>query len=572
MTVNLKIRSQALTGEKGKKNWIKRASARAMLRAVDFKNDEDFKKPLIAVASPYTNATPCNNHLEELGNLLKKELFNNNTMPIIFGTPIVSDGITMGTEGMKYSLPSRELIADSIETMIEAYYCDAAITLGGCDKSIPGAVMPLARVNIPGIFIYGGSIQPGKYKGKDLTIVSTFEAIGEYNKGKINKKELHEIECSSCPGSGACGGMFTANTMASAMEVLGLSLPYTVTTPAVTEKNELHPRKITEIKEAAKAIKNLLKNRIFVKDILTKKAFENAITIVMALGGSTNAVLHLLALAHEADVDLTLKDFQRISNRTPLIANMKPSGKYVMTNLDKIGGIPVVMKHLLDNKLLHGDCLTVTGKTIYENIIDLGKIPEKQDLLYTVKKPLAKKGQHIKILFGNLAPEGCLIKLSGKKISKFSGYAKVFEKEEDALNPVLKGKIKKGDVIVIRGEGPKGGPGMREMLQITGAVAGMGLQKDVALITDGRFSGGSHGIIIGHIAPESFVGGPIALIKNNDKIEIDLQKREINLLITSKEMQKRKKLIKPAKIKPAKGYLAKYREQVTSASLGAITT
>lgn len=567
-----KLRSGTLTGIHGEKGWVKRAAARAMLRAVDFKQEEDFDKPVIAVASPYTNATPCNDHLKDLGEQLKKSVFDANGMPVIFGTPIVSDGITMGTPGMRYSLVSRDLIADCIETMIEAYFCDGAVTMGGCDKSIPGAVMPLARTNVPSVFVYGGSILPGKYKGQDLTIVSSFEAIGARGAGKIDDKELKEIECHSCPGAGACGGMFTANTMSSAFEALGISLPGTASTPAMTPENTLSPEKVSECERASKAVMNLIDQKIYPRDIMTRKAFENAITVVMALGGSTNAVLHLLALAHEANVDITMKDFREISKKTPLLADMKPFGKYVMLDVNNIGGLPVVMNELLNAGLIHKDCITVTGKTVEENLRDAGQLPENQDVILPVAKPYAEKGNHIRILHGNLAEEGCVIKLSGKHVESIKGPARIFECEEDALDAIMENKIVKGDVIVIRSEGPKGGPGMREMLQVSAALVGAGLGKDVALITDGRFSGGTHGLMVGHIAPEAAVGGTIGLLEENDEIEINPFEDSIQVNISNEEIEKRRaNWVAPEK-KEKRGVLAKYYDCVQSASKGAVTS
>jgi dihydroxy-acid dehydratase len=543
-----------------------------MLRAVDFKNEEDFDKPVIAVASPYTNATPCNDHIKDLGEELKQAIHNTNAMPVIFGTPIVSDGITMGTSGMRYSLVSRDLIADCIETMIEAYFCDGAVTMGGCDKSIPGAVMPLARTNVPSVFVYGGSILPGSYKGEDMTIVNSFEAIGAHGAGKIDDKELKEIECHSCPGAGACGGMFTANTMSSAFEALGISLPGTASTPAMTRENTLSPEKVAECKMASEAVLNLIDQRIFPKDIMTREAFENAITVVMALGGSTNAVLHLLALAHEADVDITMQDFRNISKKTPLIADMKPFGKYVMLDINNIGGVPVVMKELMNAGLIHKNCITVTGKTVEENLINTGALPENQNVIMPVDKPYAQAGNHIRILHGNLAEEGCVIKLSGKHVESIKGPARVFECEEDALTAVMDSKIVKGDVIVIRAEGPKGGPGMREMLQVSAALVGAGLGKDVALITDGRFSGGTHGLMVGHIAPEAAVGGTIGLIQEGDPIEIHPFEDSITLHVSDEELASRKQAWQTPEKKAKRGVLAKYYNSVESASKGAITS
>ncbi|MDP3975935.1 MAG: dihydroxy-acid dehydratase [bacterium] len=570
---NLNPRSSTLTGQRGTKTWIKRAPARAMLRAVDFKKEEDFDKPIAAVAAPYTNGTPCNDHIEELGRILKKEVQQAGAMPIIFGTPVVSDGISMGTEGMKYSLVSREVIADSIEVMINGYLCDGAITIGGCDKSIPGAVMPLLRTNVSSLFVYGGTIRPGKYKNQDLNIVSIFEAVGKYSAGKIDEKELHQVECHSCPGSGSCGGMYTANTMACVLEAMGMSLPGSASHNAMDVRNRnISADKKNDCRQAAQALMNLLRQNIKPRDIVTRKSLENAVTVMMAVGGSTNGVLHLLALAREAEVDFELKDFDRINSKTPLIGDFKPSGKYLMSDLDAIGGLPIIMKELLKAGLLHGDCLTVSGKTVAENLENIGKAPSQQEVLYTVARPLAPNGQHISVLYGNLAPEGCVIKLSGKDFHHHSGPARVFEDEERCLDAILANKIKTGDVIVIRNEGPKGGPGMREMLSPSAALAGAGLSKGVALITDGRFSGGSHGIMIGHIAPEAAAGGPIAVVREGDQISIDVPKRQLSLDISKKELNTRLKAWKPKKSKYTRGVLAKYAKLVSSASEGAVTS
>ncbi|MGE3278416.1 MAG: dihydroxy-acid dehydratase [Candidatus Altimarinota bacterium] len=582
----IKRRSAALTGLHGDKNWVKRAPARAMLRAVDFKKEEDFDKPLVALAAPYTNGTPCNEHILELGGILKKELERVGTMPIAFGTPVVSDGISMGTEAMKYSLVSREVIADSIEAMIEGYLCDGAVTIGGCDKSIPGAVMPLLRTNVPSVFLYGGSIRPGKRSvgtGHDLSlqIVSVFEAVGAHGAGKIDEKEVHEIECHSCPGAGACGGMFTANTMASIMEAAGLSLPGSAAHTAMTEDNlHLSEAKKNDCAEAAKAVMELLRQNIKPRDIFTRKAIENAVTVMMALGGSTNGVLHVLAMAHEANVDWTLEDFHRINKKTPLIGDFKPFGRYVMADLEKLGGIPYVMKLLLDAGLLHGDCITVTGKTVRENIeFQISNFESKFEtqnskfpVIHTVEKPLAPPGHHIEVLYGNLAPEGCIIKLSGKELKRHQGPARVFENEEDCLTAILEGKIVANDVIVIRNEGPKGGPGMREMLAPSSALMGAGLGSSVALITDGRFSGGTHGIMLAHIAPEAAEGGPIAVIQEGDEVVIDLDQRELTLNIDDTELQSRLAKWQPKKPQYERGLLAKYAKLVSNASKGAITS
>ena len=563
-------RSDKLTGTPGGDDWVKRAPARAMMRAVGF-TDEDFKKPLITVACPYTNITPCNAHIQTLGEIISKEIEKEGGKPIIFGTPIVTDGETMGMEGMKYSLVSRDLIADCIETMHEAYTADAALTLSGCDKTIPGALMPLARTNSIGLTLYGGTILAGKSDGKDLNIVSVFEAVGKYSVGKMDKKEFDEIESRSCPGCGACGGMYTANTMAAAIEAMGMSIPGSASHPAVDENNNISQKKKQDCIDSVKALSNMLDKGIRARDIMTRKAFENAITIVMALGGSTNAVLHLLALAHEAEVDLSIEDFNTIAKKVPLIGNFSPFGKYMMEHLDRIGGIPMVMKMLLDAGLIHGDCLTVTGKTVAQNLKNAPARPIDQDIIYSLEKPLAQMLQHIIVIKGSLAPEGAVIKLSGKEVKMHEGPARVFECEEDALNAILDGKIKKRDVIVIRNEGPKGGPGMREMLSVSAALMGAGLGADVALVTDGRYSGGTHGIMVGHISPEAYDGGPIAIVREGDKISIHLAKKTIDLDISAEEMEKRKKQWK----KPTstlRGTLGKYRTLVSSASKGAITS
>ncbi|MBI2430538.1 MAG: dihydroxy-acid dehydratase [Candidatus Levybacteria bacterium] len=567
----MKKRSDKLTGTPGGNNWVKRSPARAMLRAVGF-TDEDFEKPIVTVACPYTNATPCNAHIKELGEIALQEVEKNNGKGFIFGTPVVTDGETMGMEGMKYSLVSRDLIADCIETMHEAYAADAAFTLSGCDKTIPAALMPLARNNSIGLTLYGGTILPGKLHGRDLTIVNTFEAVGSYAAGKISEKELYDVECNSCPGNGACGGMFTANTMSSAIEALGMSIPGSASHPAVDTKNRISAKKLQDVKTSIETLFMLLEKNIRVKDIMTKKAFENAITVVLALGGSTNAVLHLLALAHDTDVPLILDDFTRIGKKVPLLGNFKPFGAYAMEDLDKIGGIPMVMKMLLDKGLLHGDCLTVTGKTVAENLKNIGPRPKNQDIIYSLENPFAPPMHHIIILRGNLAPDGAVLKLSGKEMKKHTGPARVFNCEEEALDAILQGRIKKNDVIVIRYEGPKGGPGMREMLSPSAALMGAGLGKDVALITDGRFSGGTHGIMVGHIAPEAQVGGVLAIVNEGDTITIDLTKKTIDVELSSIEIKKRLAKWKAPKSQYTRGILAKYAKLVSSASKGAVTS
>ncbi len=570
---SLKTRSAEITGTKGTADWIRRSAARAMLRAVRF-SDEDFEKPIIAIACPYTNATPCNDHINTLGEIIQKEVRKLGGKDIIFGTPVVSDGISMGTKGMKYSLVSREIIADSIEAMVEGYVVDGAMTLSGCDKSIPGALMPLARTNVIGITLYGGTIQAGHFNGKDLTIVSSFEAIGAYGAGKISETELEGVEKHACPGAGACGGMFTANTVASAIEALGMSLPGSASHGAVDSANHIHPDKKKDCEDSAKALFELLRQNIRPRDIMTRKAFENAITVVMALGGSTNAVLHLIALAHEADVDIDLSLFHTISKKVPLIADMKPFGRYVMSDLNAIGGVPFVMKILLNAGLLHKDCITITGKTIAENLQNVRAFhgtPEKNPVIYSIKKPYAPAGKHISIVYGNLAPEGCVLKLSGKSMGVFKGPARVFDSEEDALQAILDAKIKSGDVMVIRYEGPKGGPGMREMLSVTAALIGAGKGETVALVTDGRFSGGTHGIMVGHICPEAAVGGVIAAVRDGDIIEINPNAYTITLCISDDEIQKRLSSLSPRPA-PPRGVLSKYKALVSSASRGAVTS
>lgn len=560
-----------LTGTPGGKDWVKRAAARAMLRAVNFK-DKDFTKPIITVAAPYTNATPCNAHILKLANVVSEEIERKGGKPFIFGAPVVTDGESMGTSGMKYSLVSRELIADSIEAVHESYAADGIIAMSGCDKTIPGTLMPLARNNSIGLTLYGGSIRPGKLNGRDLTVVSIFEAIGARSAGKMDDNQFHEIECHSCPGSGACGGMYTANTMSSAVEALGMSLPGSSSNLAVDSYNDISSDKLADCRKSVAALFNLLEKGIRARDIMTKKAFENAITLVLAIGGSTNAILHLIALAHEAGVLLTLKDFTRMSRKVPLIGNFKPFGKYVMENLHAIGGVPMVMKMLFKAGLIHGECLTVTGKTVEQNLKNVPPRPAGQDVIYSLEKPLAPVDRHINIIYGNLAKEGAVMKLSGKEMKFHRGPAKVFENEEEALEAILKGKIKKGDVMVIRYEGPRGGPGMREMLSPSSALMGAGLGKDVALVTDGRFSGGTHGIMVGHVSPEAQVGGTIGIVKNGDPISIDLDKREISLEIRSGEMEKRKKAWKPPAQRYKRGVLAKYAKLVGSASFGAVTS
>jgi len=566
-----KHRSGLLTGTPGGSDWAKRSAARAMLRAVDF-GDDDFSKPIITVACPYTNATPCNDHIRGLGDILSREIGDSGGKPFLFGTPVISDGETMGMEGMKYSLMSRDLIADCIETMHEGYAADGILTLSGCDKSIPGALMPILRNNAIGLTLYGGTILPGHYKGEDLTIVSAFEAVGAHGAGRITDKELHQVECHSCPGAGSCGGMYTANTMASAIEALGMSVPGSASHPAVDRQNRISTEKRKDCLDSVRALLGLLDRGIRARDIATRGAFENAVTVMMALGGSTNGILHILALAHESDVPLSLEDFHRIGQNVPLLGNFKPFGRYVMADLDRIGGIPMVMKTLLDAGLLHGDCLTVSGKTVAENVAGAPGRPDGQDIFHPVDRPYSPAGRHITVIRGNLAPEGAVLKLSGKELDHHTGPARVFDREEEALDAILSGKIRKGDVIVIRYEGPKGGPGMREMLSPSAALMGAGLGKDVALVTDGRFSGGTHGIMVGHVAPEAQAGGPIAVVREGDRITINPGDRSISLEAGTAEIEVRLSRWKAPEWKYSRGVLEKYAKLVGSASKGAVTS
>ena len=542
---------------------VERAPSRAMLHAVGF-SDADLRKPMIGVASTWSMVTPCNMHINGLAKEVVRGVDDNGGKAVEFNTITISDGISMGTEGMKYSLVSREVIADSIETVTGCAWFDGVVTIGGCDKNMPGCVMAMARLNRPSIFVYGGTILPGRYNGQDVDIVSVFEAVGGHANGTVSDKQLSEIEHCAIPGPGSCGGMYTANTMSTAIEALGLSLPNSSAAAAVSKE------KAADCREAGKAVLNLIKQNIRPSDILTKKAFENAITVVNAVGGSTNAVLHLLAIAHCMNVKLTIDDFTRIGKRSPVLADLRPSGKYVMQRLIEIGGVTPLMKMLLDKGLLHGDCMTVTGKTVAENLKGVKPYPKGQDIVHGFDDPVKAEG-HLVVLYGNLAPEGAVAKISGKEGMKFSGVARVFASEEDALQRILDGTIKKGDVIVIRYEGPRGGPGMREMLAPTSAVSGKGLGGHVALITDGRFSGGSHGFVVGHITPEAQVGGPIALIRNGDTITIDATKRKITLEISDAEMTRRRKAWKAPKSRYTRGVLAKYASHVSSASLGAVT-
>ena len=543
-----------------------RAPNRSMLRAVGFE-DEDFEKPQVAVCSAWSMVTPCNSHLDVLGKASVEGVDESGGKAVPFGTITVSDGISMGTPGMRYSLVSREVIADSIETVVGAEGMDGLVAIGGCDKNMPACVMALARLNRPGIFVYGGTILPGLHKEKNLDIVSVFEAVGSHAGGVIDKEELTAIEKKAIPGPGSCGGMYTANTMSSAIEALGMSLPDSSAQLAISDEKKL------DAKAAGAAVVNLIQKDIKPRDIMTRKAFENAITVVITLGGSTNAVLHLLAMAHTANVKLDLDDFTEIGKRVPVLCDLKPSGKYNMSHFVRIGGLRPLLKTLLDEGLLHGDCITVTGKTLAENVQNAtpyAPYPNGQDLVRPFNDPI-KKDSHLRILYGNLAPDGAVAKITGKEGLKFTGKAIVFESEEESLRGILDGKVKAGHVIVIRNEGPVGGPGMREMLSPTSAIMGKGLGKEVALITDGRFSGGSHGFVVGHVTPEAAIGGPIGLLENDDLITIDAEKNELSLDLSEEEMTKRKnEWIKPAP-KENRGVLAKYAKLVSSASEGAIT-
>ena len=542
-----------------------RAGARSMLRPVGF-TEEDFKKPIVGIASLWSMVTPCNMHLDTLSREAEAGANAAGGKAIVFGTITVSDGISMGTPGMRYSLVSREVIADSIETVAGAEGFDGVVTVGGCDKNMPGCIMALARLNRPGVFVYGGTILPGFHPDskKECDIVSVYEAVGQHAAHKIDDRGLEKIENCAIPGPGSCSGMYTANTMASAIEALGMSLPNSSAQIAISnEKKE-------DCRKAGAAVLALLKADIKPRDIMTRKAFENAITVAISLGGSTNAVLHLLAMAHSAGVKLSIDDFTKIGKRVPVLADLKPSGKYGMVHLTRIGGLPPLMKVLLDQGLLHGDCITVTGKTIAENLRDVKPYPTDQDVVRPFSNPI-KADSHLRILYGNLASEGAVAKISGKEGLLFSGKAIVFEGEEAALGAILDGRVKAGHVVVIRNEGPVGGPGMREMLSPTGAIMGKGLGKEVALITDGRFSGGSHGFVVGHITPEAAVGGAIGLIKNGDIITIDAVKNQLTLDIPAKEMAARRKAWKPKKAKETRGVLAKYAKLVSTASFGAVT-
>lgn len=550
-----RIRSTAISEDE------KRAPNRAMLRALGME-DDDFKKPFVGIASTWSEVTPCNVHIDQLARDAKGGSQENGGTPFIFNTITVSDGISMGTDGMRYSLPSREVIADSIETVVGAENLDGFLAIGGCDKNLPGCMMAIGRMNLPAVFVYGGTIQPGKLDGKDLDIVSVFEGVGQYNSGEIDENQLHDIECHACPGAGSCGGMFTANTMASAIEAMGMSLPGSSSNPANSEA------KSKDCREAGQVVVDLMKKGIRPRDIMTKKAFENAITVVMALGGSTNAFLHLIAMANTVDVDLSYDDFERIREQVPHVADLRPSGRYVMQDLSEVGGVPGVMKALLERGLLHGDCLTVTGKTLAENLAEAPALTEGQDII-DFEHPKRETGPLV-ILKGNLAPEGAVAKMSGLKVKKITGPARVFDTEAEATEAVLNDEIQAGDVIVIRYVGPKGGPGMAEMLSITAIVSGKGLGEEVALITDGRFSGGTRGLVVGHVAPEAQTGGPIALLQEGDRVTIDSETQELSMDVSSEELEKRRQAWQQPQ-RTIRGTLAKYARLVSSAAEGAVT-
>ena len=537
--------------------------SRAMLYGAGL-SDEDMDKAQVGVASTGWEGNPCNMHLNGLAERIRESVWDAGLVGFVFHSIGVSDGISMGTQGMKYSLQSRDIIADSIETVMRAQWYDANISVVGCDKNMPGSVMAMARLNRPSIMVYGGTIRPGKWKGEDLNIVSAFESYGEYLSENIDKEELNNVIKHACPGAGACGGMYTANTMASAIETMGMSLPYSSSIPAT------HQKKMEECDRAGKAILTLLEKDLKPRDIITRKSLTNAVRMIVALGGSTNAVMHMLAIAHAADIDFSIDDFQDISNDTPLLADLKPSGKYVMEDLFNVGGVPAVQKLLLKEGYLDGECMTVTGQTLAENVEDVPGLLEEQNIIHPVSDPIKETG-HLQILYGNLAPGGAVAKITGKEGLRFEGTARVFESEEESLKAIQNGEVTAGDVVVIRYEGPKGGPGMREMLSITAAIMGAGLGKEVALITDGRFSGGSHGFVIGHVTPEAQVGGPIALLENGDPIVIDADERIIQIELPEKELEARRDRWQAPPLNVDSGALYKYALLVSSASEGCVT-
>lgn len=538
-------------------------AAQAMLHAIGLTR-QDLSKPFVGIASTGYEGNPCNMHLNELAKKVKEGTKNQDMVGLIFNTIGVSDGISMGTPGMRFSLPSRDIIADSMETVVEGMSYDGLVTVVGCDKNMPGALMAMLRANRPGILVYGGTIESGCHNGQKLDVVSAFEAWGKKNVGKIDNAEYQNVIEKACPGAGACGGMYTANTMASAIEALGMSLPYNASNPALSEQKKV------ESVSAGEAVKQLLQLDLKPKDIVTKKSIENAVRLVTVLGGSTNAVLHFLAIAHAADVEFTLKDFERISESTPYLADLKPSGKYLMEDVHDVGGIPAVLKYMLDNGLLHGDCMTVTGKTLSENLSSVPGLKKGQQVIKSVNKPLKSTG-HLRILRGNLSPEGAVAKITGKEGLKFTGKAKVFDSEWKANDGIKAGAVEKGHVVVIRYEGPKGGPGMPEMLKPTAALVGAGLANDVALITDGRFSGGSHGFVVGHVSPEAHTGGPLALVKDGDTITIDAVLNTITLAVSDTELRERRRSWSEPADKFTRGVLYKYAKSVSCASRGCVT-
>ena len=543
---------------------VARAPNRSMYYAMGYK-EEDFEKPMVGIANGHSTITPCNSGLQPLADAAIAAIKASGANPQVFGTPTISDGIGMGTEGMKYSLVSREVIADCIETCVNGQWMDGVVVIGGCDKNMPGGMIAMARTNVPSIYVYGGTIKPGHYKGKNLTIVSAFEAVGEFTAGRLNKDDFKAIEQRACPGSGSCGGMYTANTMSSAFEAMGMSLPYSST--IANEDGEA----IESAAESARVLVEAIKKGIRPRDVITRKSIENAVTVIMATGGSTNAVLHFLAITHAAEIQWSIDDFERIRQRTPVFCDLKPSGQHVITELHEVGGIPQVMKMLLNAGLLHGDCLTITGKTIAETLADVpDQPPANQSVIRPINEPLYKQG-HLAILKGNISPEGCVAKITGLKNPVITGPARVFNSEDEAMAAIMKQSIKAGDVVIIRYEGPRGGPGMREMLAPTSALIGQGLGESVGLITDGRFSGGTWGMVVGHVAPEAYVGGPIALIEEGDSITIDAHKLLIQLNIPEDDLARRRAAwTKPAP-RYSRGVLAKFAALASTASRGAVT-
>jgi len=560
------IKTEKRLNERSRKvtEGVARAPNRSMYYAMGYK-ESDFGKPMVGVANGHSTVTPCNSGLQKLADAAIAALESSGAKAQVFGTPTISDGIGMGTEGMKYSLVSREVIADSIEVCVNGLWQDGVVVIGGCDKNMPGGMMALARTNVPGIYVYGGTIKPGHYKGKELNIVSAFEAVGEFTAGRLSEEDLKGVEQHACPGSGSCGGMYTANTMSSSFEALGMSLPYSST--MANEDQE----KVESAAQSARVLVEAIKKNIRPRDVITKKSIENAVSVIMAVGGSTNAILHFLAIASAAEIDWTIDDFERIRKRVPVIADMKPSGTFLATDLHQAGGIPQIMKILLDGGLLHGDCLTITGETVAEVLKDVPAKPRSdQRVIRSLDNPIYPHG-HLAILKGNISPEGCVAKITGLKNPSITGPARVFDSEDDAMAAILAQKIKAGDVVIIRYEGPKGGPGMREMLAPTSALVGQGLGESVGLITDGRFSGGTWGMVVGHVAPEAFVGGTIALIQEGDSVTIDAHQLLIQLNVPEEEIAKRRAAWKQPKSRYTRGLLAKYARLASSASLGAVT-